>query len=87
MHIIIGTLDYRTFEGDYGIHLLELNDKTGELKIVQSRYDKMNPSFTVSSYGNNNIIYATSERVHKGSVVTYRYKNNSNELALVVCNI
>ena len=82
MHIIIGTLDYRTFGGDYGIHLLELNDKTGELKIVQSRYDKMNPSFTVSSYGNNNIIYATSERVHKGSVVTYRYKNNSNELAL-----
>lgn len=46
-YIAVGTLDYRTYKGDMGLHLLRM-DGNGELKMCHSSYDGLNATYVIS---------------------------------------
>ena len=40
----VGTLDYKTFKGSYGIHVVRMDGEKGSLTHVSERNDGYNPS-------------------------------------------
>lgn len=46
----VGTLDYKTFKGSYGIHVVRMDGEKGSLTHVSERNDGYNPSQFVKEY-------------------------------------
>ena len=73
----VGTLDYKTFKGSYGIHVVRMDGEKGSLTHVSERNDGYNPSFLISNKTGTGI-YTVSERLEDGALTFYHL--NGEEL-------
>ncbi|MGN0322749.1 MAG: lactonase family protein [Oliverpabstia sp.] len=78
----VGTLDFRTYAGDYGVHLLTMDSETGELQLQESIYNGLNASF-LDCHTNGKMIYAVSERLEEGKVAAYKVNEEHMQLELI----
>ena len=79
-YIAVGTLDYRTYKGDMGLHLLRM-DGNGKLKMCHSSYDGLNATYVISGLKNGHA-YAVSERLDEVQIAHYRLDEESERLCL-----
>ncbi len=79
-YIAVGTLDYKTYKKDKGLHLVVINEK-GELKLLDSRYDGFNPSF-VAAGDKPGMVYGVSERLDSLEVAGYELDREREKLQL-----
>ncbi len=68
--IIVGTLDYKTYKGDYGLHLLTVDTENGQLTKLDSHYDGFNYTY-VADNGKRNKAYIVSERLDEAWIAAY----------------
>lgn len=73
----VGTLDYKTFKGSYGIHVVRMDGEKGSLTHVSERNNGYNPSFLISNKTGTGI-YTVSERLEDGALTFYHL--NGEEL-------
>lgn len=79
-YIAVGTLDYKTYEGDMGIHLLRM-DHEGRLELLHSSYDGLNPTYVIRGRQDGQV-YAVSERLHKVQAACYKMAADGKSLSL-----
>ena len=78
----VGTLDYKTFKGSYGIHVVRMDGEKGSLTHVSERNDGYNPSFLISNKtGTGNCVTCACSLPVCGNEVTITVEGEDEEAA------